>query len=248
MNCSKNISANKRDAHGGAKVMMIGQTLRKTPLFANLPPPILERLASGCVLQSLAKGEILFHAGMRAEGFYVVHTGAINLHRVTPDGREQVIRVFYPGESFAEIVIVGDGSFPASAKATSESKVILIPSSFFRQQIQNDPDLALRILASMSMHLRFMVETIEDLKLKQAETRVAQWLLRQLKESGLEQDAQPTLTLPLAKHLLASQLGITSETLSRVLAGFRDRGWLQIEGKAISFFDVKALQQFRDEQ
>jgi CRP-like cAMP-binding protein len=226
-----------------ARVMMIGQTLRKTPLFANLPPNNLDRLAAGCVLQGFAKGEILFHAGMRAEGFYVVHTGAVNLHRVTADGREQVIRVFYPGESFAEIVIVGDGSFPASAKATKESKVILIPGAFFRQEIQNDPDLALRILASMSMHLRFLVETIEDLKLKQAETRVSQWLLRQLNESGKNNDNKPTFTLPLAKHLLASQLGISSETLSRVLAGFRDRNWLSIEGKEITFLDIDVLRQ-----
>lgn len=226
---------------------MVAATLRKTPLFANLPPGILGLMAEGCFLQHLDKGEILFHAGMRADGFYIVHTGAINLHRVTADGREQVIRVFYPGESFAEVVIVGDGSFPASAKATGESQVILVPKGFFRQQIQNDPDLALRILASMSMHLRFLIETIEDLKLKQAETRVAQWLLRQLEETVIASGDKPSIVLPLAKHLLASQLGITSETLSRVLAGFRENQWIQIEGKQITFLSVKALQRLREE-
>lgn len=226
------------------KELMMAQTLRKTPLFAKVPQAILEKLISGCHLQKVPKGNYLFHEGQIAEGFYVVHAGAVNIHRVTEDGREQVIRVFYPGESFGEVVLVDDEAYPASAKTTENSQVILIPTAFFRQQIQGDPDLALRILASMSLHLRFLVETVEDLKLKQAESRVGQWLLRQLEDKCLLTSPQPVLTLPLAKHLLASQLGITSETLSRVFAKMRNADIITIDGKDISFASVEALRQF----
>lgn len=223
---------------------MIAQTLRKTPLFSNVPHDTLDRLVSGCRLQSLDRGEYLFHEGQPGDGFYIVHSGAVNVHRVTEDGREQVVRVFYPGESFGEVVLVGDGSFPASAKTVENSQVILMPTAFFRQQIQGDPDLALRILASMSLHLRFLVETIEDLKLRQAESRVAQWLLRQLEERGLTTSNSPSFTLPLPKHLLASQLGITSETLSRVFAKMRNADIASVVGKKISFSSVEALRNF----
>ncbi len=220
---------------------MLTHTLRKTPMFADISGESLERLVEGCHLQKVPKGGYLFHEGEEANGFYVVHSGAVNVHRVTEDGREQVIRVFYPGESLGEVVIVGDRSYPASAKTVENSQVILVPTAFFRSRIKEDPDLALRILASMNMHLRYLVETVEDLKLKQAESRVVQWLLRQATSHGLDTAPSAELTLPLPKHLLASQLGITSETLSRVFARLRGENLVTVEGKRVVFKDLDGL-------
>ncbi|MFU8848720.1 MAG: Crp/Fnr family transcriptional regulator [Opitutales bacterium] len=227
-----------------AQTTMVVQTLRRTPMFADIGGPALENLATGCHLRKAPKGTYLFHEGENASGFFVVHTGAVNVHRVTEEGREQVIRVFYPGESFGEVVLVGDKSYPASAKTTEESQIIVIPTDFFRREIHRDPDLAMRILASMSLHLRYLIETVESLKLQQAESRVVQWLLRQLEENGLLDQPKPEFTLPLAKHLLASQLGITSETLSRALARLRKLKILEIEGKTLRFHSVGMLRQF----
>lgn len=223
---------------------MIIQSLRKTPMFSALSEAVLESLANGCRLQKVFKDSYLFHEGERVDGFFIIHSGAINVHRVTEDGREQVIRVFYPGESLGEVVIAGDNAYPASAKATEASQVILMPTNFFRAEIQRDPDLAMCVLASMSSHLRYLVETVEGLKLKQAESRVAQWLLRELEAHGETMTTPPQIILPLAKHLLASQLGITSETLSRVFARLRSAELISIDGKRISFLDVAGLKQF----
>jgi CRP/FNR family transcriptional regulator, dissimilatory nitrate respiration regulator len=226
-----------------ARRIMIADTLRRAPMFADVGPDRLRPIVEGCRLKSLGRGDFLFHEGEEAEGFYVVHQGAINVHRVTEEGTEQVIRVFYPGESLGEVVLVGDRTYPASAKATEPSQVILIPGRFFRQCIQADPDLALSILASMSLHLRFLVESVEALKLRQAESRVVQWFLRQWEERQLERAAEPTFELPLAKHLLASQLGITSETLSRVFAKLRKLGLLDVSGKTVRLHDVAVLRE-----
>jgi CRP/FNR family transcriptional regulator len=225
---------------------MITQTLRKAPMFSGISGEALQALAEGCQLSKYSRGEYLFHEGAKADGFYVVHAGAVNVHRVTEEGREQVIRVFYPGESLGEVVIVGDQSYPASAKATENSQVIVVPTMFFRRQIQRDPDLALRILASMSLHLRYLVETVESLKLSQAESRVVRWLLSQV--DGQTESERPAFTLPLAKHLLASQLGITSETLSRVFSKLREKQLLVIEGRQLSELDVVGLRGFIAEQ
>ena len=223
---------------------MITQTLRKAPMFSGISEEALQTLAEGCQLRKYSRGEYLFHEGAKADGFYVVHAGAVNVHRVTEEGREQVIRVFYPGESLGEVVIVGDQSYPASAKATENSQIIVVPTGFFRRQIQQDPDLALRILASMSLHLRYLVETVESLKLKQAESRVVHWLLSQLEDNQKLDAKSPDYTLPLAKHLLASQLGITSETLSRVFARLRKMKLAVVEGRHLCAIDVAGLRSF----
>lgn len=213
-------------------------------MFKGLVPHDLKTLARGCKLLTSSKGTYLFHAGEPAQGFFVVHTGAVNVHRVTENGKEQVIRVFYPGESLGEVIIAGDRSYPASAVTIEDSKIIQIPTVFFRAQIQENPDLALRILASMSQHLRFLVETVEGLKLRQAESRVLQWLLRMVEQNAPRQTAEVTLTLPLAKHLLASQLGISSETLSRVFARLRRERLVTVDGRTVTISSVSDLKQF----
>jgi CRP/FNR family transcriptional regulator, dissimilatory nitrate respiration regulator len=232
------------DPFHSAQTLMIGHTLRRTPMFADIGCRELDNLATGCHLRSAPKGTYLFHSGEPATGFFVVHSGAVNVHRVTEDGREQVIRVFYPGESLGEVVLVGDQSYPASAKTIEDSQVIVIPTDFFRQQVHQNPDLALRILASMSLHLRYLIETVEGLKLRQAESRVVQWLLRLLETSDQSDSQNPQITLPLAKHLLASQLGITSETLSRVFARLRKENLISIDGKLVQIHSVDKLKGF----
>lgn len=216
---------------------MMLQTLRRVSMFSGLPPTELERVIPACRLLSLKKEEVLFHEGAATAGFFIVHSGAISVHRLTPDGRDQVIRVFYPGEAFAEIALVEGSGYPATASAIEDSQVILVRRGDFRNEILRDPDLALRILASFSTHLKFLVETIEDLKLRQAESRLAQWLLRQIGEEG------DVIELPLAKRLLASQLGLAAETFSRVLARWRDLGLVEVEGPRITLLDRAALEQ-----
>lgn len=227
-----------------AQTVMVVQTLRKSAIFADIDGPALRNFAKGCQLKIAPKDSYLFREGEPAHGFFVVHSGAVNVHRVTEDGREQVIRVFYPGESLGEVVLVGDKSYPASAKTIKESQIILIPTNFFRAEIQRNPDLSLRILASMSLHLRYLIETVEGLKLRQAESRLVQWLIRQLEDHGTVEDPKPDLTLPLPKHLLASQLGITSETLSRVFARLRQLELITMEGKTLHFQSVRGLKDY----
>src|SRR5690554_772052 len=95
--------------------LMMLQTLRKTSMFSGLSGELLETNFSGCRLIPLKKGEYLFHDGEQASGFYVVHNGAVNVHRVSSEGKEQVIRVFYPGEAFGEVVLAEGAHYPASA-------------------------------------------------------------------------------------------------------------------------------------
>lgn len=227
---------------------MVSQTLRRSRMFSDLPSDQLDALVQGTELVKLSKNEFLFHEGQKAEGFYVVHRGAINVHRVTPEGREQVIRVFYPGECFGEVVLVGPGTYPASAMAAEASQVILIPRTFFRERIFKDPELALRILVSMSLHLKYLIETIEDLKLKHAESRVTQWILRRVQQSGADSGESGTITIPTSKRLLASQLGITSETFSRVLARLRESGCIAVQGKRIELLSAGELQKVLGEE
>src|SRR5262245_27134399 len=95
----------------------VANTLRACQLFSGLPPAELEEIAASVIPKQLEKGEYLFHEGSQSVGFYVVQKGAINVHRVSPTGKEQVISVFHAGQSFAEAALASAGGYPANARA-----------------------------------------------------------------------------------------------------------------------------------
>jgi CRP/FNR family transcriptional regulator len=219
-------------------------TLRRCRLFANLPEAEIAAVAAVCSLRGLAKGETLFREGEPAEGFYVVQSGVINVHRVGPDGREQVICLFRAGESFAETTLVTFETYPASAVAAEASQVLLVRKPGFRDLVSRKPELALRMLGSMSQHLKHVVQLLQDFRGRQFEARLAGWLLRHCPAAAAGWPA--VLELPVSKKVLAAQLGATSETLSRALARLRREGTISVEGRRITVHDGARLQAWSD--
>jgi CRP/FNR family transcriptional regulator len=168
-----------------------------------------------------------------------VQKGSINVHRTSASGREQVIHVFRPIESFAEASLP-DGRYPVDARAIESSTVLFVPKNDFVELVRKRPELALRMFASMSQHLRVLVGLLEDLTLKDIETRLANWLLNQC--SRPIRNAAVEIKLDRTKRVLAAEMGITSETLSRTLGKFRDRELLYVKGNAITITRPAELQ------
>jgi len=216
----------------------VAATLRSCQLFAGLPGADLEEVAAFSQLRSLEKGEYLFREGDRSEGFYVVQRGSVNVHRVSPGGKEQVIAIFRAGNSFAEASLSTEAGYPADARVLESTGVILVPKAPFVALLARRPDLALRMLASMSMHLRVLVGLVEDMTLKDVETRFINWLLKRcdVSKSGLQEFA-----LEGTKRVLAAELSTSSETLSRTFAALREAGLLEVEGNLLRVPDAAAL-------
>lgn len=219
---------------------IVENTLRSCQLFMGLPDADIAAIASFAVQKNLDKGDYLFHEGDRSEGFYVVQKGAVNVHRVSAAGKEQVIHVFRPIESFAEATLATEGGYPADARATEPTTILLVPKNEFVDLLRRRPDLALRMLGSMSQHLRVLVGLLDDLTLKDMETRLANWLLKHCSRPLGERAVE--IELGRTKRVLAAEMGTTSETLSRTLAKFRDQNLLRVKGNAITLTKPRELQ------
>ena len=222
----------------------ISATLRQSKMFSSLSPADLAMVSEGCSLRSLQRGEMLFREGEKSEGFYVMQTGAVSIYKVTPYGREQIICVFRPPESFAEVTLATVDSYPANGVALEPSQVILVNKTRFRDLIRRRPELSLHMLGSMSLHLKHLVQSLQDLKGRQIEHRLAEWLLRQ--SSSASPDAPAGIELQVSKKVLAGQLGVTSETLSRTFARFRDEGLIKVNGSHIQLLDAVRLAAYRN--
>ncbi len=204
-------------------------SLRSCQLFAGLAAEDLAAIAGFAVAQALAKDDYLFHEGEPARGFYLVQSGAINVHRVNAAGKEQVIHVFRAGESFAEAALASATGYPAHARAVEPSTILLLPKAPVLDLIGRRPDLALRMLGSMSAHLRVLVGALDDLTLKDVESRLLNWLVKHGRAAR-----GGVIQLPGTKRVLAAELGTSSETLSRTMARLRDDGLIAVAARSIT--------------
>lgn len=208
------------------------QTLRRSPLLRGLEAEMVERIAGFTVVKSLGKGDYLFHEGSPVHGFYMVRRGAIKVHRVNPLGKEQVIHVYRPMESFGEEALMSETGFPAEACATELSQVLLVHKAGFLDLIRREPELALCVLRSMNRHVQILISLLDDLTLKDVKTRLAHWLLQQCPDPGSRRPV--SIQLPSTKRVLAAELGTVSETLSRTVAKFREQKLVQVEGNTVT--------------
>ena len=221
------------------KQAAIANALRNCQLFAGMSQAELNAIAAITVLKPVAKGTYLFHEGDPSLGFYIVQSGAINVHRVNPIGKEQVIHIFRAGESFAEGTLATDKGYPADARAVDESQLLLVQKAGILALLRRQPELALRMLGSMSAHLRILVAQLEDLTLKDVETRLANWLLKRCPDPASGKPVR--ITLSMTKRVLAAELGTVSETFSRMLAKFREQELITVKGKTVTVLSPARL-------
>jgi CRP-like cAMP-binding protein len=210
---------------------VLAKSLRRCHPFSELPTEDLQWIASFVVQKRLEKGAYLFREGAPSEGFYVVHQGAINVHRVNTAGKVQVIHLFRAGESFAEAALAENTGYPADACAVEPTSVLLVPKTAFLELLRKRPELALRMLGSMGRHLHTLVGLLDDLRLKDVQTRLVGWLLRRCPTPLGDKAA--VVELDRTKCVLAAELGATSETLSRTLAELRAQKLISVRGRTI---------------
>lgn len=215
--------------------------LAQVPLFSGLPREQLAALLADASVRSYSRGAILFMQDEPATRFYAVFEGWVKLFRQAPDGQESVIAIFTRGESFAEAAMFEKNVFPVSASVVEDARLLVVPAEHFTARIKERGELALNILASMSRHLRRLVQQVEQLTVNSSAERLAGFLYRLCpKGSG------PVIVrLPFDKSLLAGRLGMQPETLSRALARLRKIG-VKTRGLEVTISDVGLLSRFSE--
>src|SRR2546427_12575866 len=100
--------------------------LRKAPLFASLTEKELQALALRATRRQFQRGELLFGEGDPCTGLFVVTSGKVRIFKLSPSGREQVLAVEGPGNSFAELPVFDGGEFPASRAPRARSGELFV--------------------------------------------------------------------------------------------------------------------------
>ncbi|MFC2075757.1 Crp/Fnr family transcriptional regulator [candidate division KSB1 bacterium] len=213
--------------------------LKNHSLFRGLEPSDLERIASVCRVEEHPRRSLLFRTGEPGDRFFLVLSGRVRVMRTTPDGREQVLHLVGPGETFAEAALFEGGKFPADAETLEQSTLAVFPRTDLVELLRQEPDLTLRMFGNLTRRLREFVRLIEDLSLRDVPSRVAGFLLTRVRPGELTPGT--IVTLPGRKADLASRLGTTPETLSRTLSKFSSDGLITSERKQVVILDPEGL-------
>lgn len=201
----------------------------KAPLFSTLDPTQVERVGALVEVRRLSADQVLFVAGEPCSGFYVVLEGAVRLLRSHGDGEETLLNLVHPGQSFAEAALFAGGVFPATARAMGETLVARVPREPFLALLRSDAELCLKMLASLASWHHRLTHQVQQLRANDTAGRLKAWLMEEARRSPSRE-----VLLRIPKKLLAAQLGMTPETLSRQLGQLKAQGLIQVDGPRIS--------------
>lgn len=217
--------------------------MQEVPLFAQLPPQLLNSILAEAVVERYAPGDTLFRQDELPHFLHIVMQGEIGLFGAVGNGHETVVEILKKGDVFITAAVLMNRPYLMSARTLLPSRVLLLPAERLRLDALSVPGLAQAILDSLSTQFRVLVRELKTLKLKSTPQRLALYLLsRTVKRGGTT-----VLWLPYTKSLIAARIGIRPETLSRAFSALRQHG-VRVEGVRVVIEDVSALAEFCNQQ
>jgi CRP-like cAMP-binding protein len=215
------------------------ELIRSAPIFSGLPAHVLDALLQRSEFKLQPRRLTLFEQDEPADIFYLVLDGWVKLFRMTAGGDEAVVGLFTRGDCVAEVPCLTRGIYPVSAQTVTEARLLAVSAASFAELAQANPEICLPMIASIALHLRELVDQIEELKARTGPQRLASFLV------GLAPVLRGpcTIVLPYEKLLIAGRLGMKPESLSRAFQRLKSVG-VRIDHDTVAVRDVAQLAEF----
>lgn len=218
------------------------QIITRIAVFRGLKAETVEHIIAPATALMLRPHDWIIRQEDPATAFFIVIDGWVKLYRSTPSGDETVIDILTKGQSFAESVAFTGNRYLSTAEAVTEARVARIPADHIVRCIRQSPDIALAMVASISQHMHHLVQQVEQLKAQSGVQRVAEFLA----SLSVAEQGHCAVALPYDKVLIAGQLGLTPESLSRAFARLRSIG-VVVDASHVVVRDVAKLRQLAND-
>jgi CRP/FNR family transcriptional regulator len=210
-------------------------TLRQNSYFDDLPEEMLKEIAGQMQLRGFERGEVLFWEDDPCAGLHIIEEGSVKLYRLSPQGRQYIIRVLQEGDTCNEVPAFDGGTNPVNVETLEQSKVWVIDDTILRRLVRLHPDFALKVLSNFGKNLRGLVRMVSEMAFYQVTNRLAR-LISELPEGA----SRP----PWTQEQLAAQLGTVREVVARSLKELERSGAIRIEDRRIRVADRDTLSQW----
>jgi CRP/FNR family cyclic AMP-dependent transcriptional regulator len=197
--------------------------LRTFPLFQGLADETLGAVARSAMMRRIPRGHTVVHAGDRTDFVYFVLTGSLKVVVSDEDGREVILSILGQGELFGEMGVFGEHPRSASVVAVVPADLVVVAKNDFRHVMQENFEIAWRIMCNLADRLRNADRKIESLALMDVYGRVARLLI----EMSEDVNGQAVVVRKITKQDLAKMIGASREMVSRVMKDLSTQGLIE---------------------
>lgn len=218
--------------------------LRKIQEFADLSEDELARIEKICFTRRYKKNMVVFLEGEPLEAIHFIKSGRVKISKLAEDGREQIINILGEGDLFPHMGLFEKVAYPATAEVIEDAELGVIRTAQFEDLLRQNPDLAVSMLRVMSKMLRGLQSTIRDLAFKDSFGRTASALLRLAREHGVQSPQGLRLNMPLTHQELANLVGVSRETVTRIISQFRKEKAVEMDRRGITIVNQEKLKRW----
>src|SRR6266513_1903184 len=221
------------------------ELLAQVGLFSDLTTAELVGLASLMRPRPYAKDEVIYLRGDPGTAFYVIASGKVKITLTSPDGKELILRRLGPGGFHGELALLDDEPRSADAVATDASVLLVLQRDAFRRFLAEHPDVAIKLLGTVSQYLRRNADLIQDATFLDVPARLARILQELAGAPGASELPPPGAVLPdrMKQGELASLVGATRESINKWLGSFEKQGLIRLDKGQITLLRPTGLKQ-----
>ena len=210
--------------------------LKSIPYFSGLSTDELDSIRKSIFERTKERGEIVLLEGETAKELYFVVSGAVKLFKTSAEGKEQILSIVRPGESFGDVPIFDGGLNPASAQAMAPVSLYGIRKSDLEVVLREHPRVALNVISILASQVRHFMSLVEDLSFKHVIDRLAKILLEY---AGDGTGSRPRLT----QQEMAAMAGTAREMIGRSLKALEEDGVIRLDRHRIVITNSEALKE-----
>ena len=201
-------------------------------IFQGMTPEELREVERVTTTRAFRRGAVLYTPGETGEALFLLREGAVQIYRMSPEGRKLVIAHLLPHSFFGEMTCIGQGMYDTFAEVTEDSTIVTMNCAVLNRLLVSKPEIARRILEAFGRRVLAAERQLEDTVFKGIPARVAALLLR-----SAEGDSVDGLT----HQDIAERLGVYRETATNALNELKAADVISIGRKHISILDRERL-------
>ena len=211
------------------------KVLKGNEYFDELSDGILKDIAEYMHLREYQRGDVLFWEGDPCDGLHIIEHGSAKIFKLSPQGRQYIVRILQEGDTFAEVPAFDEGTNPVNVEALETCRVWVINNQKLHELVMVHPVFAQKVLGNFGKMLRGMVRMVSEMAFYQVTHRLA----RLIAELPQEKSA-PHWT----QEQLAARLGTVREVVARSMKELERSGAIKVEDRRIQIVDQEIFSQW----
>lgn len=214
--------------------------LSMVDVFQDLSPDEMADVDQRTTMSTCQAGRIFYMPDETGEVLFILKEGAVQLYRISPEGKKLVVATLGPGAVFGEMALIGQGMHNTFAEALEDCVLCVMSRADVERLLVTKPQVALRFLEATGKRLQEAERRLEEIAFKSIPARLASLLLRLNEQQG------DNIITGYTHQLLGEMLGTYRETTTQTLNEFKGRGLVEIGRKRIEILDVEGLAEVAD--